>query len=125
LLLLASERAARYVRAVGVGMAVALVAGIALVPDHGAIGAAWSTLAGEVVAVVLVVAALPMLRTAAACRPFAAPVVLGVAAAAVLVATQGLGDRTSVAVTVAFGLAGLALARHPLREIDRRGRVSV
>jgi O-antigen/teichoic acid export membrane protein len=119
LLLLASERAARYLRAVGVGMAVALVAGIALVPDHGAIGAAWSTLAGEVVAVVLVVAALPMLRTAAACRPFAAPVVLGLAAAAVLVATQGLGDRASVAITIAFGLAGLALARHPMREIDR------
>jgi O-antigen/teichoic acid export membrane protein len=118
LVLLAGERAGAYLRAMAVGLAVNLVAGIWLVHRWGAEGAAGAAVLAEVVVLVLVVAAL----SGEARRTLARPLVpaLGFAAAGAVVAVVGRQLPLPVAVAAVVALSLLALAVTGRVLVERR-----
>jgi O-antigen/teichoic acid export membrane protein len=113
-LLLADDRAGAYVVALAAGGLVTLAAAIALVPDHGATGAALAALAGEAVAVVLVIARLDRFRASGARRSLLSPVALTVAVAATLVLLPGEARVVAMAIVAVASIVGAVRARDVL-----------
>lgn len=119
--LLAQERAARYVVAVGAGVAANVVVGVALVRSSGSTGAAIAALVAEVVVLLVTFAALRS-DIGPATRRLAVPVLLfGAGAAVTAVAGRDLPLAASVVLVGAWSLAGLLVLGLPLLERRRSG----
>jgi len=100
--------------ALAAGGLVTLAAAIALVPDHGVTGAALAALAGEAVAVVLVIARLDRFRASGARRSLLSPVALTVAVAATLVLLPGEARVVAMAIVAVASIVGAVRARDVL-----------
>lgn len=115
LVLLAQERAAQFVVAVGAAVAVTLVMGITLIPQYGAMGAAYASIAGEVVVFALVFMWLRNTIAWTTWRPFIPTAVVGVGALATCFSTRLAPLALPVALAALWSLGGLAFTGWRLR----------
>jgi len=122
--LLAQERAARYVGAVAAGVVVNLVVGIALVSSSGSVGAAGAALVAEAAVVVLVFGVLRGSVVAATRRLFVPVLLLGAGAAVTAVAARSLPFAVAVVAAGAWALVGLVVVGLPLLEGRRAASVT-
>lgn len=119
-LLLAQERAVRYLVALGIGIGANVAVGVVLVPMWDAAGAAAASLVTEGVIVLAVFVALRRSITREAVAAFA-PVVGAVSVAGVvLLATRDLPMVVGAVVAAAAAAVGLVLVGLPLRDRERR-----
>jgi O-antigen/teichoic acid export membrane protein len=116
LVLLAQERASRYVVAVAVGVGANLLVGVGMVDRWGASGAAGAALIAEVMVAVLVFIALRATVRLAVWRMFAPVVLVGAAAALSVKAVQPLPFVIGMGVAGAWALVGLAVTGRHLRD---------
>lgn len=121
--LLAQERAARYVAAVAAGVVVNLVVGVALVSSSGSVGAAGAALVAEAAVVLVVFGALRGSITPATRRLFVPVLLLGAGAALTAAATRSSPFAVAAVATGAWALVGLVVVGLPLVEPRRTASV--
>lgn len=121
LLLLAHERARQLVWATTAALVVTVAVSVALVGDHGAVGAAWGSLAGEAVGLAIVVlGAVRLARRSDLFVPVGQSLAIVGATAAVVWGT-GASGRSGLAIAGVASIGGLALARHHVTALDHLG----
>jgi hypothetical protein len=113
-LLLAQERAARYLGAVAAGVVANVAVGVVLVRSSGSTGAAMAALAAEVVVLVLTFSGLRTTVLPATRRLLVPVVLLGAGAALTAMAGRSLPLVASAVVTGAWCLGGVVLLGLPL-----------
>ena len=113
LLALAGERAASYLGALVAGVAATTVLAIPLSIEHGPAGAAFASLAGEVVTTAVV-----WRRRGGGARWLAAPAASGTATAVVLLALRPVGQAAQLAALVVVAAGSAAVARARLAAAD-------
>ena len=116
LVLLAQERASRYVVAVAVGVGANLLVGVGMVDRWGASGAAGAALIAEVMVAVLVFIALRATVRLAVWKMFVPVVLVGGAAALSVAAVRSLPFVIGMGVAGAWALVGLAVTGRHLRD---------
>ncbi|MBL8775468.1 MAG: lipopolysaccharide biosynthesis protein [Acidimicrobiales bacterium] len=120
-LLLAQERAARYLAAVASGLVVNLLVGVALVGSSASTGAASAALLAEVVAVLVTFSALRT-TVGASTRRLVVPVLaIGLAAGATAMAGRSLPLALNLILVGAWAAVGTVVVGLPL--LEGRGRV--
>jgi O-antigen/teichoic acid export membrane protein len=110
-LLLADGRAGDYLAAMAAGAAVCVVLAVALVPDHGPVGAAVASLAAEGVTIAFVAGRLTSFRTRGLARTASGPVLLAGATGILLGSGSVLGRGPAVVVVALCCALGSMRAR--------------
>lgn len=116
LVLLAQERAARYVVAVAIAVTINVVVAVVLIPLHGAAGAAAASLLAELVVFGLVFVALRGSVGRTVWRGFVPAALFGVAAIVSSIGARGWPLVVGVVLTAIWSAAGLAVTGLPLRD---------